>query len=105
MRVMQGRLQGSVAISDVARACDLSVSHFVRAFTNTVGCTPYAWFLSEKIAKAKQLLAEHKMPIAQIALACGFVDQSHFTNSFVRRVGITPYRWRRDLAQGEHLLL
>lgn len=37
------------------------------------------------------------LPLAQVALECGFADQSHFTNTFVRRVGTTPYRWRRDL--------
>jgi AraC family transcriptional regulator len=96
--MMTGRLAGSIEIIEVARACGMSKSRFVRTFTNTVGVAPYAWFLIQKIRFAKQLLAKLDLSIVQIALECGFVDQSHFTNTFVRRVGMTPYRWRRDFA-------
>ncbi|WP_380871923.1 hypothetical protein ACFB49_28810 [Sphingomonas sp. DBB INV C78] len=92
---MSANLGETIAISDLARACRLSMSYFVRAFTNTVGIAPYTWFIGQRIVLAKDLLAQSHYPLAEIALECGFVDQSHFTNTFVRRVGTTPLQWRR----------
>ena len=37
---MSAKLGETIAISDLARACRLSMSYFVRAFTNTVGIAP-----------------------------------------------------------------
>lgn len=93
---MNAKLGETIAISDLARGCRLSISYFVRAFTNTVGIAPYAWFIGQRIDLAKDLLEQSHFPLAEIALECGFVDQSHFTNTFVRRVGTTPLQWRRE---------
>lgn len=92
---MREHLGETVSISEVARACRLSLSYFVRAFANTAGVAPYDWFLGQRIVLAQKLLARTSPSLAEIALECGFVDQSHFTNTFVRRVGMTPLRWRR----------
>ncbi|OYW82770.1 MAG: AraC family transcriptional regulator [Sphingobium sp. 32-64-5] len=100
---MSANLGETVVISDLARACRLSMSYFVRAFTNTVGIAPYTWFIGQRIVLAQTLLAQSHSPLAEIALECGFVDQSHFTNTFVRRVGTTPLQWRRE-AWGERSL-
>jgi AraC family transcriptional regulator len=35
------------------------------------------------------------MPLADIALACGFADQSHFTLVFSTATGLPPGVWRR----------
>lgn len=91
---MSARLASDIAMTEVARACRLSLCHFTRAFGNTVGVAPYRWFLAARIERAKDLLTGSRLPLAEIALECGFVDQSHFTNTFVRRVGTTPRRWR-----------
>jgi AraC-like DNA-binding protein len=46
------------------------------------------------------LVAEHLfcirrgMPLADVALACGFADQSHLTRRFKGSVGATPAAWR-----------
>lgn len=82
-------------IVDIARACHLSHRHFVTAFANTVGDTPYRWRLRYRILHAKRMLARPENGLAQIALECGFSDQSHFTNTFTRFVGLSPGQWRR----------
>lgn len=97
---MSAHLASEIAITDIARACRLSLSHFIRAFGNTVGVAPYRWFLGERVEQAKIFLAHSRLPLAEIALECGFADQSHFTNTFVRWVGMTPRRWRAA-AEGE----
>ena len=92
--LMRQRLESSVTMSDIALNCRLSVSYFERAFANSVGISPYAWLLEQRLMQAKDFLRIPSMPIAHIALDCGFTDQAHFTNTFSRKVGMTPGVWR-----------
>lgn len=98
-RTLIDRLDEPISISEVAALCKLSVSYFVRAFHRSVGIAPYRWLLDRRIDHAKLLLAATSLPLAEIALDCGFGDQSHFTNMFVRRAGITPRQWRGQFAK------
>jgi len=93
--LMLGRLSDRLSVGEVASVLSLSASYFVRSFTNTVGISPYRWLVDQRIAEARQLLIHTDIPLAQIALECGFADQSHFTNAFNRRAGTTPSRWRK----------
>jgi AraC family transcriptional regulator len=88
---------GGVPLADVARECRLSTSHFQRAFRRTVGMAPHKWLLSRRIELAKEKLRDGRLPLSDVALACGFGDQSHLTRVFTRLVGTSPGAWRRVL--------
>ena len=88
-------LDGNIHLSDMARECGLSVSHFTRAFRKTFGMSPYRWLLERRIDRAKALLVSSDLPIADIAIRSGFSDQAAFTRAFGRIVGDSPGRWRR----------
>lgn len=100
-KMMAERVGETMQVSELSSACRLSMSHFVRAFTNSVGVAPYSWFIGQRVIRAMALLAHSRLPIAEIALECGFADQSHFTNTFVRRAGKTPRQWRKDATCAE----
>jgi len=85
-----------VSIAAAAAECGLSRSYFIRAFRKTTGKTPHKWLLDCRVARAKQLLADREMPIAEIAMECGFSDQSHLTRVFASLVGVPPGAWRRE---------
>lgn len=93
--LLAANLTGGIVLADLAQACDLSVRHFTRAFRGSTGMSPHAWLLNLRIEKTKQLLANSRRPLADIALECGFADQSHLTRVFQRSVGVTPGAWRR----------
>jgi len=97
---MQRDFSRTVSVPDLASQCRLSLSHFIRAFSNTVGIAPYAWFMQKRVQHAEALLSGTQLPIAQIALECGFTDQAHFTKAFAKANGTTPARWRRELLLG-----
>ncbi len=86
-----GRLQ------DLADLVEMSPFHFCRLFKQSTGLTPHQYILHLRIEKAKGLLKNKRLGIADIASRLGFSDQSHFTNIFRRLVGITPARWRASL--------
>lgn len=43
---------------------------------------------------ARQLLAETRLPLADIALALQYTDVASFARAFRRRIGVPPGRWR-----------
>lgn len=92
---IEAHLDGDPSISDLAKECRLSASHFTRAFRQSCGVSPHRWLLRRRVEQAKRHLLEGELGLAQIALACGFVDQSHLTRVFTRSEGHTPAKWRR----------
>jgi AraC family transcriptional regulator len=88
-------LAGDLSLRYVAQECGLSTTYFSRAFKRSTGTTPHAWLQLCRIDHAKQLLADRDLPLAEVALSCGFADQSHFTRTFARLAGVTPGSWRR----------
>jgi AraC family transcriptional regulator len=93
--MMKANLDGEIALSQVAGECKLSISHFVRAFKQTVGQPPYRWLLLQRIEAAKDLLLHSKLPMVEIALKCGFADQACFIRAFRKLLNVTPGEWRR----------
>jgi AraC family transcriptional regulator len=86
---------GAPTVAQLAAECQLSRSQFFRAFRRSTGKTPHRWLLLNRLEKSKDLLLKSNLTIAEIARACGFVDQSHLTRAFSGNVGMSPGAWRR----------
>lgn len=97
--MIEARLDGGISLADLAAACDVSVGHFARAFRRTLGLTPHRWLLQRRVDHARTLLGNRDIPIAEVAMLCGFADQSHLTRVFAAQTGQSPGRWRRDHAR------
>jgi AraC family transcriptional regulator len=95
--LIDARLHGDLSVEEIARHCELSPSRFTYTFKRTTGVTPHRWLTQRRVDRAKDLLRRNsRMPLAQVALACGFADQSHFTHVFTSVVGAAPGEWRRQ---------
>jgi len=88
-------MAGVRSIDDIANACGLSRSYFIKAFRGTTHTTPHQWLIEQRVASAKELLSRGDWTLERIALHCGFSSQSHFTQSFARLTGMPPGAWRR----------
>ncbi|QAX85820.1 AraC family transcriptional regulator [Pseudomonas sp. DTU12.3] len=88
------RLGDSLEVTELARACSLSRSHFSRAFKCSTGLSPQDWIRAQRIARAKLLIQHTDLSLTQISLECGFCDQAHFCHMFTRSEGINPFAWR-----------
>jgi AraC-like DNA-binding protein len=97
--ILSANLDGRVPLKEVARECGLSVSHFSHAFRRTIGAAPHNWLLTHRVEVAKERLRDRRLPLLEVALACGFTDQSHMTRVFTRIVGVSPGAWRRALVE------
>jgi AraC family transcriptional regulator len=83
-------LHEDIKLIELAAIAQISPYHFLRLFKQSTGITPHQYILQRRIDKAKYLLHESKLSIAEIGLRVGFCDQSHFTRCFKRLLGITP---------------
>jgi AraC-like DNA-binding protein len=92
---IEANLQENIGLDDLARAAGLSANHFLRVFKLATGETPYHFLRARRLERARQLLVDDAMPLAELALECGFANQAHFTAAFSREVGISPGRYRR----------
>ena len=92
-------MDGQITIAEVADACALSRSYFIKAFRESTGRTPHQWVMAQRVRSACDLLAHSPTPLAEVAAACGFADQSHFTRAFTQARGTTPGAWRRQQMQ------
>jgi AraC family transcriptional regulator len=83
-------LHEEVKLIELAAIAQISPYHFLRLFKQSMGITPHQYILQRRIDKAKYLLEQRELSIAEIAFRVGFCDQSHLTRCFKRLLGMTP---------------
>jgi len=96
LELLRENLDGSVRLCDLANECGLSVSHFARSFKAALGISSHQWLIRRRIDRAKELLAQTRLPLCDVAAMSGFGDQPAFTRTFHRVVGASPGQWRRE---------
>jgi AraC-like DNA-binding protein len=77
-------------LADMADAACMSRFHFSRMFRLSFGVSPMEHVLRRRIERAKPMLLDKRLSIADVAATLGFCDQSHFTRSFRRITGYPP---------------
>jgi len=92
---IDANLEESISLDQLAKLAGFSKYHFARNFKQATGLSPHAYLLKRRADRARKLLSDTNMPIAEVALAAGFSHQSHFTSRFREEFKMTPraYRW------------
>jgi AraC family transcriptional regulator len=93
---IEANLSSEITLADLAAIAGVSNTHFCRSFHRSAGLASHRYIIHRRVERAKTLLAESMLPIAEIALAVGFGNQSHMTTHFRRVVGTTPRRFRNE---------
>ena len=90
---IEARLASPISLQELAEAAGLGVRQFTRAFREATGRSAHQYLLHRRVEQAKVLI-RLGVPLADVAVQCGFCDQSQLTRTFVRHVGTTPGRFR-----------
>lgn len=92
------QLDAPASLDEVARTVGRHPAHLARAFRRCYGTSLGEYARRQRQETAARLLRGTAMPLAEIALACGFHDQAHFTRSFKLAFDHTPATWRRMMS-------
>jgi AraC family transcriptional regulator len=87
---IQANLHRALNLPIIATHLNLSYYYFCSLFKQSMGISPWQYVIRQRIDRAKELLKEQKLSIAEIALACGFSHYSHLNKHFQKVTGTTP---------------
>ena len=89
----------------LAKRLGVSDRHLRRVFEAQLGVSPLQYLLTRKLLTAKQLLADTRLPITQVAQSSGFASLRRFNAAFAEHYGLNPSQMRRQpgiLRAGDH---
>ena len=78
-----------LGIAEFARVANYSPCHFLRTFNSVYGKTPHAVLIEQRLKRARRLVNDTALSIAEVARASGFENRCAFARSFKRRFGET----------------
>jgi AraC family transcriptional regulator len=103
MRVIDyidAHLDTRLTLAGLAGIAGLSVPHFKVLFRQTFDAPVHRYVVERRIERATTLLSQGRLPISQIALACGFAHASHLAHWMKRTLGVTPREIFRNERSG-----
>jgi AraC-like DNA-binding protein len=78
-----------LAISDMARASNMSSANFSRKFRLAYGETPYTYLLKTRIERAQALLRDGES-VTSVCFAVGYLSLASFSARFTQVIGVSP---------------
>lgn len=94
VRHIRRHIEDELRPADLAAMTDLSITQLDRRMRRVFQLSTSAFIRKTRIEHAAQLLSTTALPIAEIALSCGYGDQTAFTRQFSATVGMPPAAYR-----------
>lgn len=95
---LQTNLHDTFQVADMAASIGMSRTIFFERFIHTMKKTPNQYLQVLRVNRAKELLADRKLALTDIAAACGYADQPHFARFFKRFIGVSPGKYRQEIS-------
>lgn len=83
-----------LSVDGLAASVGCAADTLSRLFHRERGVTLTTWIAKERVALAKDLLADARYNVAEVGWACGFSAASYFIRVFRTHTGMTPKTWR-----------
>lgn len=83
-----------LSLSDLCAVASLSAGHLNNRFRTTIGVAPMEYLRRHRLERAKLMLEETDLSIADVGEAVGYHDAFHFSRTFRRIEGLSPSRYR-----------
>ena len=96
LRICADTEEQHLSLTSLALAVGVHPVHVARSFRRFLGCTFGDHLAKIRILKAFDLL-NSKMPIVDVAYACGCADHAHLCRVFKKSTGLTPSTFRSTI--------
>ena len=96
---IHANIDGPLPLDRLAMIAGMSKFHFARSFHQTMGTPPHQYVVQARMDKARTLLGDEMMSVAQAASRVGYVDPGQFASQFRKRTGLSPAQYRRHFRQ------
>lgn len=83
-----------LTLDDIAARANLSPGFFHTVFKSIKNITPSEYLTGVRMENAKEMLKNSDVPLADIAVLCGFGSQGYFNYVFKKKSGATPKAYR-----------
>ncbi len=78
----------------MAESAGITPRQLERLFTDNLHDKPSRYYLKIRLSRAQNLLRQTSLPIAEVAMATGFVSTSHFSRVYSKMFNRAPKRDR-----------
>lgn len=95
--VMESNYANPVSLSELAYLSGRSLASFKRDFQAIYNIAPSIWIRNKRLAKAKELLENTSMPVADVCYTLGFENPAHFSRIFKAHFGHSPSSLRQPV--------
>ena len=95
MEYIREHIGEKIELADIARHVNISRTYASAVFKDELGINISGFILKERLSKAKTLLRETDMSVAEISETLAFCSQSYFTKLFREAEGMTPLEYRK----------
>lgn len=95
---IEEQLAEDLSLEQIASVAGLSPSHLKTLFRRATGLPVHQYVIQRRIERARTLLAQENLTMAEIAAATGFAHQSHLARHIRRVTGASPTMIRRRFA-------
>lgn len=94
IKLMEDHLEAPLSIGEICRRLDVSHRQLNRLFAAYVRKTPVLYYRDIRLDRARGLVTQTNLSMAEIAQASGFGGQVHFSRAYKDRFGLAPTRDR-----------
>ena len=81
-------------LDQIAAALQVSPFHLSRVFSQESDFSLFGYLATVRLTKARQLLLEEDLPVAEVAYAVGYASPNYFAKVFRKAFGHPPSRTR-----------
>lgn len=97
VQYIHDNLDRHISVDELVEKACMSKSSFYRHFSDEFDMAPLEYITKERIARARELLAEPDNTVTNVSHALGFSSTSHFIDMFKEYEGVTPKQYQMDL--------
>lgn len=104
MDAVEARLHEPLTMRDIADQLHMNASYFSVLFKEQTGLTFTEYLTRRRVQRAKELLSNTRLPIAEIAGLVGYQTDKYFVKVFRSLEGTSPGQYRRSVSHHDETI-